>query len=272
MMLLAPLAGDLPDTFRAVQVNCRKHEALLGEVQRIRGREYLKDGAIPAWQLSPEGRYIQAIDEKSWHLLVLNRFGQVAGCARYTPHQNGVSVYELGVAGSALAQSDHWGNRLHRAVESELNDARRRGISYAEVGGWAIAEELRCTTEALRMALTVWGLAQLLGGALGITTATTRHHSSSILRRIGGQPLVADGVELPPYYEAQYECEMEILRFDSRRPNPRYEAWVGDCRSNLAAIPVVCAEKGAAYWNRSVANLDHVHYMKDRVPADSVSN
>jgi hypothetical protein len=128
---------------------------------------------------------------------------------------------------------------VREAVEAELHCAQKRGFYYVELGGWAICDELRCTTEALRTLLTVYALAQLQGGALGLTTATTRHHSSSILRRVGGRPLLAHGEELPSYYDSQYKCEMELLGFDSTSPNPRYMDWIVECRGALQTMPLI---------------------------------
>jgi hypothetical protein len=92
------------------------------------------------------------------------------------------------------------------------------------------------------MVLAAYGMARLFGGALGVSTVTTRHGSSSILRRIGGSPLVSRGSELPPYFDQHYNCEMEILRFDSERPNPRYQSWIDDCRTYLQTAPVIYAK------------------------------
>jgi hypothetical protein len=124
-------------------------------------------------------------------------------------------------------------------VESEIELAKRLGIDYVEVGGWALAPELRCTSEALRMALGAFSMARLLGGCVGLTTATRRHHSSSILRRIGGQALMSDGIEIPGYFDARYDCEMEILRFHSSQPNPRFERWIEELKGYLSAVPVI---------------------------------
>jgi hypothetical protein len=220
-----------------------EHELLLSSVQRLRGDIYLEDGAITPWQLSPEGRHVQAVDESSWHLLVMNANNRVLACVRYTSHSNNIHPFQVGVSNAALSSSEVWSERLELALESELAEARRRGVSYVEVGGWAIDPELRCTTEALRMALTIYGLGALLGGCLGITTATTRHNSSSILRRIGGQSLAVDGVELPTYFDPKYQCDMEILRFDSTRPNPRYVDWIAVCTAHLSTVPVIAASQ-----------------------------
>ena len=36
---------------------------------------------------------------------------------------------------------------------------------------------------------------------------------------------------------------MQMLRYDSRRPNPRYEESVEAIKAVLAAVPVVCPER-----------------------------
>jgi hypothetical protein len=72
------------------------------------------------------------------------------------------------------------------------------------------------------LALAAYSLGRTLGGALGLTTATVRHSSSTILRRLGGSLLGSGDSIVPSYYDPKYDCEMELLRFDSRRPNARY--------------------------------------------------
>src|SRR6185437_8001354 len=98
------------------------------------------------------------------------------------------------------------------------------------------------TREALRIALATYGLARAMGGCIGITTATRRHCSSEILRRIGGQSLRGNGGELPPYFDPQYGCEMEVLRFDSMQANPRFESWINDLCSAWLTAPVIRRE------------------------------
>jgi hypothetical protein len=242
-VLLAP-DGRQTNSFSESTVDASLHQRLLSDAQRLRGRIYLEDGAIHPSQLSHDGRHVQAADQRSWHLLTLDEKGHVAACTRYLPHSNNVTFPELTVAASAMARSEAWGPAFRHAIEAELALARKRRCSYVEMGGWVISEKLRCTTEAVRMVLTAYGMARLFGGALGISTVTTRHGSSSILRRIGGGSLLSRGAELPPYFDPHYNCEMEILRFDSERPNQRYRSWVDDCRTYLETAPVICAKAG----------------------------
>jgi hypothetical protein len=248
LILIAPEEASVPDEFRRVAFDRRRHEDLIARMQRHRAMAYLGDGAIEPREVTPDGRHQLSIDRESWHLLTLDANGAVCGCVRYLNHSNTSDFGELWLRNSALAKSPDGGLALRRAVENELRLARLRQVSYVEVGGWAISSEYRCTTEALRIALATYALAGLLGGCVGITTATVRHSSSSILRRIGGTPLESAGQQLRPYYDPQYRCEMEVLRFDSDRPAPKYQSWVDDLRSEIRDIPVVCRTWPNMLW------------------------
>jgi hypothetical protein len=163
----------------------------------------------------------------------------VVACIRYLAHEPSVRFSDLFIARSGIARSAELGTRVREAIETELDCARRRGVWFVELGGWALCESLRCTTEAIRTILTIYALSQVRGGGVGLSSATARHHSSSILKRIGGRPLKANGVEVSSYYDAQYACEMELLSFDSEPPNERYSRWIRDCREALHQVPVV---------------------------------
>ena len=186
-----------------------------------------------------DGFEVQAADDQAWHLLTVDENEAVVACIRYFAHDPGVGFSDLAVAGSYIAQSVELGARVRDAVQTELDCARRRGVRFVELGGWAVCESLRCTTEAIRTLLTVYALSQVRGGAVGLSSATARHHSSSILKRIGGRPVRASGVEVSSYYDEQYGCEMELLSFDSESPNPRYASWIRDCAKALHRMPVV---------------------------------
>jgi hypothetical protein len=237
--LLAPKASDVSH-FKDVTVDLSLHRHLLAEAQRLRGKSYLELGALDSSQLTNDGRHVYDVDDRSWHLLTLDDRGQVLACLRYLAHPSSVLFPDLVVAHSELAKSETWGPTLRTAIEHELRQVRRRGCSYVEMGGWAIADALRCTTEALKMIVTAYALAQLSGGALGLTSATLRSCSASILRRIGGRRLAVDGVELPAYSDAQYRSiELEILSFDSSSPNLRYRRWMEESQAQLKDMPVI---------------------------------
>lgn len=238
-ILMAPPQREVPGSFGNFDVDEERHDCLLSEMQRMRGRIYLEDGALESSHLSPDGRHRLPADAHSWHLLLVEQ-GRVAGCMRYRPHWDQEALPQLGIFRSKLAQCEEWGPKLKRAVQGELRKAAREGIGFGECGGWALSEELRFSSEALRMVLATFSLAQLLGDAVVFSTATTRNGSAPILRRIGGRSLTAGKEELPAYFDPQHDCEMQILRFDSRDPNPKYKMWVDELRCQLASAPVIC--------------------------------
>src|ERR1700733_7849290 len=125
-VLLAPNDSNVL-AFRNVAVDPYRHDELLAEAQRLRGKAYLDMGALDASQLSEDGRHIHAVDDQSWHLRTLDGDGHVMACLRYLVHPRSVPFSELTIAHSALAQSTKWGQRLRRAVEEELRQARGRG-------------------------------------------------------------------------------------------------------------------------------------------------
>jgi hypothetical protein len=210
------------------------------DMQQLRGRIYLHDGAISPDELTSDGRHVQPVDEYSWHLLVLSDAGRVLGCTRYLQHHPSTPFNRLRVRTAAQDQPAEWTSVLRHAVESELETARQQGFSYVEVGGWALDESLRGSSDALRSVLFTYAWSYAMGGCLGLSMATHRNGSAAILRRIGGRPLEWGGVELPPYYDPHYKCEMEVLRFDSRLPSRKYSHVIDQMRSEIPDVPVIC--------------------------------
>jgi len=237
IVLLAP-PGHRSPLNHTIQDPSR-HACLLAQTQRLRGRIYLEDGAIKPHQLTPDGRHVQPADAMSWHFLVLDHEDRVKACIRYFAHSSQVSFGELNVTQAIRSQAQEFRNDVRDAIEAKLACASRRDVDYVEMGAWAISEDVRCTSEALRLVLSAFAFAELSGGALGLSCATARHHSSSILKRLGGMPLTTRGREVQPYYDSNYGCEMQLLSFDSDSPNPRYAAAIRDCGNALLQVPVI---------------------------------
>ncbi len=217
MIVLPPAGADVPPAFRRVHKNKILRYSLLASVQRFRGRVYLSDGAIQPHELTETGRHYQEADEKSWHVLSVDRDGGVCACLRFLEQPAPPRFDKLCLRHAALSWS-RWGGQLRKAVRHEIKRACRERMRFGEVGGWAVAPERRAGLEPLRTILGTYGLLEMLGGCAGVATATHRHNSAGILRRIGLSPLSVNGTELPGYYDPQYRCEMEVLRFDSRAP------------------------------------------------------
>ncbi len=252
-VLVAPRNAELPRVLENVVEDGQRHSGLIAKLQRMRGNVYLEDGAVHAGELSADGRHLTPEDGRSWHLLMLNRQGDVNACAWYMQHDGSVSLEDLRVRNCPLATDPAWRGPLSTAIGEELARARQHGMHYAEVGGWAVSKDSRCTSEGLLLALGAYSLGRLFGGALGLTTATVRHSSSTILRRLGGGSLEANGTSLPSYFDQRYGCQMELLRFDSRSPNPKYSGLIDLLRSQLAVTEVVVRPSVAAMRTRRIA-------------------
>jgi hypothetical protein len=247
VVLLAPPGARIPTSFRNVCVDPERRAGLVAEMQRLRGSIYLEDGAVQPHQLSSGGLHRTPEDEKCWHPLFLNDQGRISACAWYLEHSDLPSFDRLRVNRCPLNETADWRDALRQAVGDEIARARRSGLKYAEVGGWAVSRECRCSSQGLLLALGAYSLGRALGGALGITTATVRHSSSSILRRLGWTSLEANGRKIPPYYDPYYKCLMELLRFDSLRPNPKYTPLIELLGEKLTNIPVIATAAAPAY-------------------------
>jgi len=243
IVILAQDVDGLP--FQNVISDRIRHRSLLSSAQRLRGRAYLKDSAIQPWDLSRRGFYVQPADNASWHVLMVDNHDQVTGCVRYRKHHRNVVFPELELARAAAANSYKYSDLVRDAVQVQIRTAMERRLDYVELGGWAISEAMRFNGDAVRMVLTVYALAQLSGGALAVTTATRRHNSASILKRMGGRRLTANGSELPPYFHPKYGCEMELLGFDSTAPNPHFQELIDEYRVEFSTTQLVLSANRA---------------------------
>jgi hypothetical protein len=244
VMLVAPPQAAIPAAFGDVLFDARKFEALVHEAQRLRGGVYVRDGAVRSGDLKA-GRHITPEDDRSWHLLMLNGHREITGCIWYREHESRVPLKDLRVHASPVALDAEWRSTVRRVIERDQTAAAADGIPYAEVGGWAVSDRSNCPAEGFLLALAAYSLSRALGGALGYTTATVRHSSSRILRRLGLEPFAIDGTHVPGYFDHRYGCEMELLRFDSRESNPRYHTPIEMLKRQLATAPVVSAAPAA---------------------------
>ncbi len=239
VQLLAPAqAGPLVSN-ASISADAELHLHYLSSLQRLRAQAYLEDGAIEPWQIDGNGRFWMDGDEESWHFLLVDEQENAVACLRLFLHENTVSVDRLRLMHSSIAKDPVWGAKLRVAVEEELAEARRAKIGYAELGGWAIAAGYRCTKAAVETLLASYAWGQMVGGCISSCTATIRHRSATILRRIGGKSLCANSETIPPYSDPQYGCLMEILRFDSREVDTRFVKLVEETRRKLEVSTVI---------------------------------
>jgi hypothetical protein len=231
--IVAPQSAVLPRCFSRVSSARGEHEKLLRAIQRLRGDVYREYAPIAA-TLTPDGRHCQSIDAESWHIVLQDANNEIVGCARYRPILGGFS--QLGARHSALAKNQQYRHLLRKTIEEQIAIAKSRNIQYGEAGAWALRPEIRCSTAALNIVLTTYALATRLGGGIGITTATTRHNSASILRRLGGSNFVG----LPAYYDPAYGTTIEMIQFDENDLSQQYRNKLRKIMLELEDVEVVC--------------------------------
>jgi hypothetical protein len=252
LQLLAPTQVKAGIPFSKFITDSHAYRKFLVGLQRLRGRLYLEDGAIKPSDLDLSGRFQMPGDEQAWHLLLVDENAEVIGCARYLLHPNTVEFHSLRISHCAQARDAIMGPKVREAVEADLELARRNDLSYVEIGGWALATAWRGTKAGLDILAASYALGDLWGGCLGVCTATARHGSASILRRMGGSSFHYDGNPIPAYEDPQYGCEMELLRFE-RAPAQRFAALIDPLRTRLAAIPAISAAPVRHIWGDVLA-------------------
>ncbi len=239
VQLLAPAQACLNNQFRNTRFDPRLHEQYLAKMQRTRGRIYVNDGAVPADQLTRDLRHQMPGDDESWHFLLIQDENEVVGCARYLAHPRSVSYNDLRISETPVALDPRWASAIRQSVENDLALVREKHLTYVECGGLALTEELRGTKAALEILLASFAWGNLMEGCISTCTATVRHKSSTILQKVGGVPFpLADGC-LPPYFDPHYDCQIQILRFDSREHHPRFKPMIEELCAKLQDSPVL---------------------------------
>ncbi|HEU0120597.1 MAG TPA: hypothetical protein VFQ91_08740 [Bryobacteraceae bacterium] len=266
--LLVPQDCSANPLGRRTAASANRHRELLDNLQRFRAQSYLQDGAIHPSEVTADGRHEQPADRESWHLLTHNDEGELVACARYHPLKN-PSFPATTAARSPLAHSSLWRRKLQTAVEHSIEAAAARRASFAELGGWCVAPQARHTPVALHSVLYMFALGEVLGGTIGLSTATRRHASASILQRLGARQIALPcGEILPAYFDPRFNCDMELLVFDSLRPAPRYAAKIAALRDHIETQIPVLAPDSPSPTTSTLANLLHSLQSEGSSPFD----
>jgi hypothetical protein len=210
-----------------------EHRVAVSEVQRFRGRVYVEDGAIPTSALDEEGRHYQEFDFENYHLCLRDLDRRIRACFRLRLHDPAVEIRDLKLHEVIERMPSGRAVLCYGALADLFELSRQEQVRIGEVGGWAVDEELRCHRGSTVLPFAAWSLYQIVGNALVVASATSRHHSSAILKRIGGFALKHGDAQLPCFMDEFHGCEIELLGFDSRRPNAKYEKLVTELKSYL---------------------------------------
>ena len=138
LTVLASPRADRLFPFSNLSVDSFQYGSMLSDVQRLRGKVYLNDGAIGTEDLTGDGRHDTPEDHKSWHVVMRDEQRNVSGCIWYMEHAN-PTFDALRLRHSPLMQSNVWSAKLRAAVEQDIARAKREKVGFAEVGGWAVS-------------------------------------------------------------------------------------------------------------------------------------
>jgi hypothetical protein len=231
--VIAPRGADVPQTFPNVTSEADLHRSMIEMIQRFRGEVYVDDGAIPASDLDVHGRHCSPYDEQSWHFFTFDPEMRVTSCLRLIPYTERIHLSDLRMDEVVNRLSPAEQARYRGAVGAFIDSAFGARLGLAESGAWAIHKDMRRSSKAIVLAASGWSLGQLLGDYLCVSSSTTRHHVVDILRRLGAFPLEFEGQPLPPFFDSHYQCEMQLMGFDSRRPASEFAQTVQDIKEYL---------------------------------------
>jgi hypothetical protein len=63
------------------------------------------------------------------------------------------------------------------------------------------------------------------------------------------------GEQLPSYNDPAYGCEMELLRFDWRHPNPRFLSLVKEVEAELMESPIISSSRHRPMMRHEPSNI-----------------
>jgi len=222
------LVPHLPSAHRvSLEQNGEDYIRYLGDLQRLRARIYLADGAIQHSSVDSEGRHNSTHDADSWHILAVDAAEDVVGCIRVSPvdirsWKKRPRLRQIDEALARMPQEKHLAYRLEinkflctLALESPMKNR------YVLVtGGWAIAEDWRSSALGLQLALAPYALGRLIDYCGGLFVASERNNSHRILSKLGNIAL-HPRQEKSMFFDSNYGCRVGFLgaRHDGVRPH-----------------------------------------------------
>ena len=139
IIILPPAGSRVPQQFRNVISSATAYQSILAQIQNFRGQIYLEDGAITRAELAADGRHVLPIDQRSWHVMSIEKNGEIGGCLRFLEESTDCRFEDLWLHKAALATSPSLGAKVRRAVEDKMARAREERLRFGEVGGCGCA-------------------------------------------------------------------------------------------------------------------------------------
>ena len=225
-------------------MSVQTHHRRLEQIQRLRGRVYVEDGALHPSLLDTDGKHLTAFDHDHWHILVTDEQDEVCACFLLIRYPEDARFEDLKLYELIDRMSPALRPIYEASVRAFMSEASGQNLGFGEVAAWAVRGDVRNRPSSLMFSFAAWALYQLLGESLVVGAPTTRHNAATILRRIGGFPLRFSGFPLQRFYDDRYGCDMEIIGFNSCEPLLKYSPIILEIRDHMETL-IKCSPRFA---------------------------
>lgn len=246
--LLAPDSARLPAamTRRASAV----HPQLLHALQAARVAVFGLDD-------SEEHEPVRTTDRAAWHFIATDGEGKPVGAMRlfivdrrHEPLEP-PDVLAFGhVAFPCPATRDS-----HLRALKGLFAQKAEETTYIYAGGFFTTEKWRGSGLAAALGMAAIAMARLHHCRFAASFVSARDRAPELFALLGSLPLQdADGSVLPPFFCSRHGFPLQLMAFDSLRPDPKMEhgvdAMVGRMREMLVITPPCSAPAGPSQHGR----------------------
>ncbi len=255
LVFLAP-PGEKPK-FGSVCADGKRWKRLFARAGLVRANAYLADGAIRPDEVDADGSFKLPIDERSWHVLLVDDDDEVSATLRMTvlPLDMNRRNGRLPHVAESLARSgeDPWRTRM--AVELFLSECSlahgRVRPEFVVVGGWAASPQTAPPNAGAEVALCTWAFSALSDVAAGICVASERHGAHGQLIRTGAEPIRSIGDD-GLYFDPAYGCRVALLGFRVFQVAPSFRRVVNYITKRVSTCEVVVESAGIGWHNAAL--------------------
>jgi hypothetical protein len=258
-VVLASDGAYVPTECTNVAQNDSTYAGYVERIRSFRERIWQADGAIPQNGQDPHMDHFASFDEVGCHAILMNGADELVGCARYLMwdlRSGNFRLEQLALFPFLTRMASEQRALFVSAIQYFLDDSLARSpVSYRrlmESGGWAVdrREENRYAAPLLVAIGFALGLSNLC--LVGLSAATVRHRSNSILKRLGMFELRYRSQALPTFFDPYHGCDMEILG-SCRSPSQLIGPTVADYTGNFADIEVLTRQSAEMNQRRQTS-------------------
>ncbi len=210
-----------PDAFSMTRDSDLRYDFMF-ELFKMRGSVYLQDGAISEENLDKFGKYVSPHDKYSWQVLLLDSSKKPHGGLRirFWDFENIRAHFMQTHAKELIDRMDCDNQKVYQESIIRFLDEEMRTKFFGEVAGLVITDYEKNSPAALLLVAFCFAFGEFVGGFNALVSATERHYSNRIMRKIGGHRIPHKETKeyLNTFFDSKYNCNMEYIVFESACP------------------------------------------------------